>query len=222
MVDVYQIIDNSAPCRRIICCRHPVSDNLPPIWRQRSQRLSSLHSVALCTADQQQRLSCVHCTEHFVALCTTKKKQKSALYDALCTNSILLHELVQKCILWSSFWWTQKTWELLIGQCQFPGGVSVSCWDISSILMKSALMSTIECKVIVMWRCDGYNMALCEIKDPPMGRSNQPDGRSLPLSSAQPRPVNCSQCSYFAKLQHFDVASFCHSDWKIGCNIFLL
>ena len=96
MVDVYQIIDNSAPCRRIICCRHPVSDNLPPIWRQRSQRLSSLHSVALCTADQQQRLSCVHCTEHSALL---NKKQKSALYDALCTNSILLHELVQKCIL---------------------------------------------------------------------------------------------------------------------------
>ena len=76
MVDVYQIIDNSAPCRRIICCRPPVSDNLPPIWRQRSQRLSSLHSVALCTADQQQRLSCVHCTEHFVALCTTQQKNR--------------------------------------------------------------------------------------------------------------------------------------------------
>ena len=71
MVDVYQIIDNSAPCRRIICCRPPVSDNLPPIWRQRSQRLSSLHSAALSTADQQQRLRSVHCTEHFVALCTT-------------------------------------------------------------------------------------------------------------------------------------------------------
>ena len=39
MVDVYQIIDNSAPCRRIICCRPPVPDNLHPIWRQRSQRL---------------------------------------------------------------------------------------------------------------------------------------------------------------------------------------
>ena len=25
MVDVYQIIDNSAPCRRIICCRPPLS-----------------------------------------------------------------------------------------------------------------------------------------------------------------------------------------------------
>ena len=72
MVDVYQIIDNSAPCRRIICCRPPVSDNLPPIWRQRSQRLSSLHSAALCTADQQQ--IDVHCTEHFVALCTTHQK----------------------------------------------------------------------------------------------------------------------------------------------------
>ena len=82
MVDVYQIIDNSAPCRRIICCRPPVSDNLPPIWRQRSQRLSSLHSAALCTADQQQRLRSVHCTEHFVALLHhSPKKQKSALYS---------------------------------------------------------------------------------------------------------------------------------------------
>ena len=82
MVDVYQIIDNSAPCRQIICCRPPVSDNLPPIWRQRSQRLSSLHSAALCTADQQQRLRSVHCTEHFVALLHhSPKKQQSALYS---------------------------------------------------------------------------------------------------------------------------------------------
>ena len=87
MVDVYQIIDNSAPCRRIICCRPPVSDNLPPIWRQRSQRLSSLHSVALCTADQQQRLSCVHCTEHFVALCTTQQKTEE------CTVRCTVHQL---------------------------------------------------------------------------------------------------------------------------------
>ena len=47
------------------------------------------------------------------------KKQKSAQYDALCTNSILLHELVQ-CILWSSFSWTQKTWELLMVNVNFP------------------------------------------------------------------------------------------------------
>ena len=226
MVDVYQIIDNSAPCRRIICCRPPVSDNLPPIWRQRSQRLSSLHSAALCTADQQQ--IDVHCTEHFVSLCTTHQKTEE------CTARRKMHSAptpfhftnwskdVKKCILWSFLWWTQNTWVLLIGQCQFPDGVWVCCWDISFILPKSALMSTIECKVIVMWRCDGYNMALCEIKDPPMGRSNQPDGRSLFLSSAQPRPVNCSQCSSFAKLQYFDVASFCHSEWEIGCKIFLL
>ena len=222
MVDVYQIIDNSAPCRRIICCRHPVSDNLPPIWRQRSQRLSSLHSVALCTADQQQRLSCVHCTEHFVALGTTQQKTEE------CTVRCTVHQLYSTSRTGPKMYFVKfllmdtKNLRATYGQCQFPDGVWVCCWDIASILLKSALMSTIECKVIVMWRCDGYNMALCEIKDPPMGRSNQPDGRSLPLSSAQPRPVNCSQCSSFAKLQHFDVASFCHSDWKIGCNIFLL
>ena len=212
MVDVYQIIDNSAPCCRIICCRPPVSDNLPPIWRQRSQRLSSLHSVALCTADQQQRLSCVHCTEHFVALCTTQQKTEE------CTVRCTVHQLYSTSRTGPKMYFVKfllmdtKTWELLIGQCQFPGGVSVSCWDISSILMKSALMSTIECKVIVMRRCDGYNMALCEIKDPPMGRSNQPDGRSLslPPSLAQWIALNA------VLLQNFSTLMWLRSVIQIG------
>ena len=61
MVDVYQIIDNSAPCHRIICCPPPVADNLPPIWRQRSQRLRRALYLKYSALYLEYNASCILC-----------------------------------------------------------------------------------------------------------------------------------------------------------------
>ena len=100
MVDVYQIIDNSAPCRWIICCHPPVPDNLPPIWRQRSQRLHCTVFVVCCT---------LHCDVN----CTV---QNAIQCPANCTGlDCTLHcTIILKTALHIALPSLQTEWQLLI------------------------------------------------------------------------------------------------------------
>ena len=151
------------------------------------------------------------------------KKQKSALYDVKCT----LHQPHSTSRTGPKMYFVKFFFMDTKNLSATYWSMPISRWCLS-VLLRHLIHSAEECfdvhhrvqshcNVAVWW----LQYGVVWDKRSPNG-PRQPTRWEVPHSSAQPRPVNCSQCSSFAKIQYFDVASFCHSEWEIGCKIFLL